>query len=525
MFIGIIAGLILPRRASNQYLCLAHTDSFSLTHTLDTETGQLITTHPLGKDAQDFTTIQAYYSEDRHRIIFQPVSSIQNFVKVLNVLTRHRYTVWLGKYGFSVIGWSASGKYFAITEQTLFMYESVLIFDGETGQRVFSHQWKRLYGEYAQWSPAGDQLAYLETPDGMTPKLTVIFPEAQMYQTKLLPDFQRTGQYDTIAEVVWSPDAKHIAVHNSKTRVGIYSVDQQSIQKITDLVDPQLTWIDAGMLVEWSADGRSLVYLSTISDGKNNLKTFDISAGISSIIMPDVMALLYPLVFDGQYLVVKQINIDSTFVYSILDTTTFAHHRINNISSDPIWLGPISDSQFLFFQSERGFTLTKPDGSTQYVIQGVEHSNILNWNRDRVAYTGTKPGLTLVGTIDLKTGERREFEESTNENEQQTIHLSPNGRTVTWIIWRKDRLGGWRVKFASTDGSWVKTFKFSASTGDDYRAYGWSPDSTRFAFGKYDMSDALSTVYLWNTDSASLQEFDGFAEVVYFDRWTNCQTE
>src|SRR5689334_4265352 len=86
LFAGVIAVLILPRRASNQYLCLAYTDSFSLTHTLDTETGQLITTHPLGKDAQDFTTIQAYYSKDRNRIIFQPVSTIQNFVKIFNVL-------------------------------------------------------------------------------------------------------------------------------------------------------------------------------------------------------------------------------------------------------------------------------------------------------------------------------------------------------------------------------------------------------------------------------------------------------
>lgn len=306
-------------------------------------------------------------------------------------------------------GWSADGKYLAVSYHTdlsmddptlpttIYILSAPTLRSIETPLLISNMRPRNTGGDnrsldtydMVQWSAFGDWLDYLTTKPDAHDTLTLYSPDTGQMLTA---ETSATSVLDFPAQVLWSPDGKHVAVLTARYieqasdgfvtwKIDIFGIDGSIFYRVSDNALPSIFQPTPRTLAEfkWSSDSRSLIYpqgLAAYENMPSDLVAFNLDRK-QAILLRSSVYLSPSITFDHRYIVASwdEGNARKIDIIDIIDTTTL--RRITTLdalyNATPAALynrvyGDAPDQVFVDYSPQSGWLIVSEDGTATWAV-------------------------------------------------------------------------------------------------------------------------------------------------------------
>jgi Tol biopolymer transport system component len=498
--------VVIVSKTNNAYVCLSATDEQYTTGTFDTNTGKMVraSLFPLKPYEQ---LLASFPSPDKTRIVFSWLSN--NYVRLLTMLDlqtmqKHTVTFSLTDNELVVNGWSADGKYLTVYERKDNAQSTFTIFEAATMRIVVTKT-----VDNAIWSPQGHDLAILETQNGRMSEITITSPDRADDQTfsltdKIAPDEQPVNA----AGLSWSPDGRYLTLVN-ESHLWVYNVATMTLQKVTDRL--------GRAILQWSTDGKTLLYTESVDDGNANLVAYNPGTA-TSVTLTTTLFGVFRFRPNFKYALVTHLQPDQQVSYYLLNIDTGRETLLKANTSkflptEILWL---AQSETLVFMYDGGAFWGNSDGSALHDVSGLNPMTPLFWNDQWIAYSRLQLDGDHPGLINLQTGDHLTFREAYAD--LYNLFPSPDGKTLALLFDQQPGQHFVKMILFSADDQHSTTYE--TKSGDMGRLV-WSPDSSQIALYTYIVAGP-TTLHILRTDGTEIRHFDNLPRNFYLDKWTTC---
>lgn len=388
-------------------------------------------------------------------------------------------------------GWSADGVYLAVSMLNTITNQRQLLIWTASDLRMVRSDWHQriapsdadssnyfLHKDMA-WSPQGHWLAYLVSEAADKYKFVITAPG----KTHDL-SFDLSGSlYDT--RIMWAPDGRHIAVvvKQNLDDYGLYQLDLFGLDgsahlKIIEGIVPFYVYASGGsnqIWVDWSADGRSLLYVQgkqnqpNTPDLNGDFRAYRIDDARDEMLIPDLMLNL-DYTPDHRYAIVVW-DENGKAQRGIIDTQNGRRYRV----------GPTRNAADVYVNS---FGLLAWSDKSQWMLVG-------DYGND-----------TGVWAVNVQTGEQRQVID--HWPNVAGPYLSPDGEIVAFA---RDK----QLHLVALDQRWAQRTLALDQTNDFNNLY-WLPNSAALvvAYQKWADYSAPMILQLLTLDGTEIRRFEQF---------------
>jgi hypothetical protein len=512
--VGLV--VVLPRNADGYGCLVAYSNDRNTTYLLDTQTGQM-RAHTLLTPAQvgpNTDYVSRFFKDETTAVYWAQRGGKEELLVALNIQNKQLSIVPTYNSATSLRR-SADGKYLAAFEAGTSTNKNLVIYSLPDLQPVITRSWSTPFNFYAiEWSPLGNQLAYLEQNTNNEVVLTLIDPDLPDGLSSVVISGASTYQGSYL---LWSPDSEAVALYTHES-LDLYLLKSQIFHHVIDGFD-----LTIGRSVMWIGDRHLLLYNRFDKQRPLNYWVYDPDNDRQTpletknrpyiIFSPDnkYAAISYPDT-SGQETIVS-VNVE-----------TGQHVPVRQIDA-PIahatWLN--GRDEFIFDFPDRLVWMRLDGTKLQEVRIAVEKSYLYllmaqaqNW----IVYSRYATDQSVrLGIVNLDTGFHRLLAELSEG--AGLPYLSPDAKIVA-LNGLRGPSNSIALSLFAADGRWSHTFR--TTTSEYYSDLLWSPDSTKLALiGKPNLPSKIDIVYILTADGRLLKQIDLPSQDLRFETWNNCE--
>lgn len=521
---------------------------------VETDEGSVATDLPF-VDLQNQVTglIEVLWSPDSQWLAYNWIDEPGGHIAVANAVTKQaksqEYPLSLGQRQLQFNGWAADSSQFAtisrIADDSQLSHEYALTVWSVPDLEVanpnlrqpmiedtcgFGIGWDYVYCAY--WSPTGHQIAYAIRSNN--PQLVI--GDGKRFRVVSMPD--------TPADLLWSPDGKHLAI---RTAHHLYVLDNQTTLSV--IASGVISSAHTGEgpydpVMNWSPDGNQLFFLQSRSNGRDIMWSFDAQLNRRRIIgevwnigqQTDSIRTVFAFTRNYRYVLLQSNtnaspemfnDYDLPVTISLVDTQTLKKTVL--VENQPVrvfrWT---PDEQFGFAVWPHGIAWISADGLKPQMIQVPGDDTIwfkqLSNNGQWLVYTVKRQGQISLQLVSLLTGRIQIMRPFSSQS--AAAFFSPDSQHIAV-------LGDDQLILATTTGSWshetwldrnhTLSPAFSSNQQNSVIPTPWFPDGSLLAFTY--PNDNLKTLELFKADGTHLRSITNLPNTALLYAIRNCPLE
>jgi len=384
----------------------------------------------------------------------------------------------------------------------------------------------------AYWSPTGHQIAYAIRSNN--PQLVI--GDGKRFRVVSMPAIP--------ADILWSPDSKHIAI---RTAQRLYVLSNQTT--LSAIVSGVIASAHTGEgpydpVMNWSPDGNQLFFLQSRSNGRDMMWSFDPKLNRRRIIGEvwnigqQTYSIRTAFAFTRNYrYVLLQSNpnvspemfsdYDLPVTISLVDTQTLKKSVLVENQTVRVFRWT-PDEKFGFAVWLHGIAWISPDGLKPQMIQVPDDNQIwleqLSNNGQWMAYTVKRQGQISLQLVDLLTGRIQIMRPFSSQS--AAAFFSPDSQHIAV-------LGDDQLILVATTGSWShetgldRNHKLDPAFSSNQQNFvvntPWLPDGSLLAFTH--QNDNSKTLELFKVDGTHLHSITNLPNTALLYTTRNCSLE